>query len=67
MLELVAHGYTHAEIAERLELSIKTVDTYRQRVGQKLGLRTRAELVRFAIETGVLAIARPPNPMPSAE
>jgi DNA-binding NarL/FixJ family response regulator len=56
VLELVAQGYTHAEIAERLQLSIKTVDTYRQRVGQKLGLRTRAELVRFAIETGALSI-----------
>ena len=67
VLELVAQGYTHAEIAERLELSIKTVDTYRQRVGQKLGLRTRAELVRFAIETGVLSVARAPGPMPSAE
>jgi two-component system, NarL family, response regulator NreC len=67
VLELVAQGYTHAEIAERLELSIKTVDTYRQRVGQKLGLRTRAELVRFAIETGALSVARPVGPMPSAE
>ena len=67
VLELVAQGYTHAEIAERLELSIKTVDTYRQRVGQKLGLRTRAELVRFAIETGVLSVARAVGPMPSAE
>jgi DNA-binding NarL/FixJ family response regulator len=62
VLELVAQGYTHAEIAERLQLSIKTVDTYRQRVGQKLGLRTRAELVRFAIETGALSITRSDAP-----
>ncbi|MDH5670950.1 MAG: response regulator transcription factor [Myxococcales bacterium] len=61
VLELVARGHTHAEIAERLQLSTKTIDTYRQRVGQKLGLRTRAELVRFAIETGVLAPLRPPD------
>lgn len=61
VLDLIAYGFTHAEIAERLALSIKTVDTYRQRIGQKLGLRTRAELVRFAIETDRLSSARLPT------
>jgi two-component system response regulator NreC len=55
VLELVALGYTHREIAEQVQLSIKTVETYRARVAEKLALRTRAELVRYALETGILA------------
>lgn len=54
VLEMVAQGYTNQEIATRLALSVKTVETYRARVMDKLGLRNRAELVRFAIEQGLL-------------
>ncbi|MEY4582754.1 MAG: hypothetical protein RL701_7457, partial [Pseudomonadota bacterium] len=61
VLELLAQGHTHSEIGQRLQLSSKTIDTYRQRVNQKLGLRTRADLVRFAIETGLLTPLRPPE------
>jgi DNA-binding NarL/FixJ family response regulator len=55
VLDLVAHGYSNQEVASRLFLSVKTVETYRARIGDKLGLRTRAELVRYALEVGWLA------------
>ena len=54
---LAAEGYTSAEIGKKLFLSPKTVDTYRARLMQKLGMTHRAELVRFALSTGLL---RPP-------
>ena len=50
----VARGYTHQEIANRLALSVKTVETYRARAMEKLGLSGRAVLVRFAKEKGWL-------------
>ncbi len=54
VLTLTAEGYGSGEIGKKLFLSPKTVDTYRSRLMQKLGLTHRAELVRFALETGVL-------------
>jgi DNA-binding NarL/FixJ family response regulator len=54
VLKLTAEGYGSGEIGRKLFLSPKTVDTYRSRLMQKLGLTHRAELVRFALETGVL-------------
>jgi len=54
VLELVALGYTHKEVGETLSVSVKTVETYRSRLSEKLGLRSRAELVRFALELGLL-------------
>lgn len=57
MLVELARGFTHQEIADRLELSIKTVETYLTRLSTKLGIKRRAELVRFAIDTGLLAQA----------
>lgn len=54
VLKLSAEGYGSGEIAKMLYLSPKTVDTYRYRLMQKLGFTHRAELVRFALETGVL-------------
>jgi two-component system, NarL family, response regulator NreC len=50
----LARGFTHQEIAERLALSIKTVETYLARLSTKLGLRRRADLVRYALEVGIL-------------
>jgi two-component system invasion response regulator UvrY len=41
---------TVSEIAERLSLSVKTVSTYRTRLAEKLGVRTTADLVRYALE-----------------
>lgn len=55
VLRLVALGYTSAEIAEKLNLSSKTVDTYRARGMEKLRLKTRAALVRFVLQKGLLS------------
>lgn len=54
VLKMVALGHTSAEIAEQLNLSAKTVETYRARGMEKLGLRTRAALVRFALQEGLI-------------
>lgn len=58
VLELLAQGFTNREIGERLGVSVKTVEGYRARLLDKLGMRTRAELVRYAMETGVLGARR---------
>ncbi|NCP87768.1 MAG: DNA-binding response regulator [Anaerolineae bacterium CG_4_9_14_3_um_filter_57_17] len=55
VLKLVVLGYTGAEIGEQLNLSIKTVDTYRMRGLEKLGLSSRAALVRFALKKGLIS------------
>lgn len=54
VFRLVALGHSNAEIAELMFLSVKTVETYKARLMKKLGLGTRAELVRYALEVGVL-------------
>jgi DNA-binding NarL/FixJ family response regulator len=54
VLALTAEGYTSQEIGERLALSAKTVETYRGRVMRKLRLHHRAELVRYALDVGLL-------------
>jgi two-component system, NarL family, response regulator NreC len=55
VLHHLALGYTNQECADQLFLSVKTVETYRHRLGCKLGLHTRAELVRYGIEMGLFA------------
>ena len=57
VLRLAAEGYTASEIAERLSLSVKTVETYRARIMEKLGLHSRADLVRYALRRGLLTDA----------
>ncbi len=59
VLTLVALGHTSAEIASRLSLSPKTVETYRARGMEKLGLRSRAALVQFALAHGLLSDNHP--------
>src|SRR5207245_6897509 len=54
VLVLLAQGHTNQQAANRLFLSVKTVETYRARIGEKLGLRGRANLVRYAVEMGLL-------------
>ena len=49
---MVAKGFSNKEISDQLSLSAKTVETYRARANEKLGLRTRAELVRYATIEG---------------
>jgi two-component system, NarL family, response regulator NreC len=54
VLVLVARGYSAPEIGERLSISPKTVDTYKQRVNEKLGVAHRADYVRIAMRLGLL-------------
>ena len=54
VLRLIALGHTNSEIAEQLYLSIRTVETHRSHVQQKLRRSSRAELVRYAIDHGLL-------------
>jgi DNA-binding NarL/FixJ family response regulator len=53
VLELVAQGFTNQQIADHLGLSVKTIETYRARLVEKLGLQSRAELVRYALDSGL--------------
>jgi two-component system, NarL family, response regulator NreC len=54
VLRLIALGHTNAEIASQLFLSVRTVESHRAHIQQKLRLSTRAELVRYALEHGLL-------------
>jgi two-component system response regulator NreC len=54
VLKLTAEGFTNNEIAEQLVISPKTVDTYRQRIMEKLNLHHRSELIRYALKRGYL-------------
>lgn len=54
VLALTAEGYSSREIGKKLFISPKTVDTYRSRIMDKLGLNHRSELVRFALRVGLL-------------
>jgi DNA-binding NarL/FixJ family response regulator len=56
ILQLLAEGHTGAVIAQRLSLSQKTVETYRARVVEKLGIRDLPGLVRFAIQRGIVTL-----------
>jgi DNA-binding CsgD family transcriptional regulator len=54
VLELITWGHTQREMAERLHVSVKTIETHRANVAEKLGCRSRAELVSYAVTAGVL-------------
>jgi len=54
VLKLVARGYTSAEIAKQIFVGVKTIETYRSRLAEKLGLRTRSDVIRFAVQMGLL-------------
>ena len=56
VLVLLARGHTNQEIAGQLRLSAKTVGTYRTRITEKMGLKNRADIVRYALENGLLEI-----------
>jgi two-component system response regulator NreC len=58
VLELVARGFTNREIAGKIGVGVKTVETYRSRLAEKLGLVSRADIVAYALEAGML---RPPR------
>ncbi len=54
VMAMTAEGFSSSEIGEKLFISPKTVDTYRSRIMEKLGLTHRSELVRFALNAGLL-------------
>ena len=54
VMQLIAEGYTAPEIGEQLTISPKTVDTYKQRINDKLGLTHRADYVKLALKLGLL-------------
>jgi len=56
VLKLLAYGHINAEIAEKLFISERTVETHRTNIMSKLGLKSRAEIVRFAIDNAMLKL-----------
>lgn len=54
VLVYLARGFTNKQTAEKLFLSVKTIETYRSRIVEKLGLRDRSHLIAYAIDTGLL-------------
>jgi len=54
VLQMAAEGFTNADIAARLSVSPRTVETHRTNLMNKLGLRTRTELIRYALRHGIL-------------
>ena len=58
VLQLIAQGHSNREIAGRLKISVKTVETYKARSMEKLGLTSRADIVRFALRQGWLQDGR---------
>ncbi len=54
VLRLLGQGHTNQAVAEQLDISPKTVATYRARIAEKLGLKTTADFVKFAADTGLL-------------
>jgi DNA-binding NarL/FixJ family response regulator len=55
ILQLIAEGHSRKEIAQRLQLSVKTVESHRAQLVERLGKRSTAELVRWAIQHGIVA------------
>ncbi len=55
VLKLIVQGYTNRQMADRLNLSVRTVESHRANLMDKLGLHTRVELVRYATENSLLA------------
>jgi two-component system response regulator NreC len=56
VLTYIAEGYTNREIAESLVISVKTVDRHRENIMQKLNIHSRVELVKYAIEKGLITV-----------
>ena len=59
VLRLLALGHTNQEIAKMLFISVRTAETHRAHIMQKLRLTSRAELVRFALENGLVEQPQP--------
>ena len=53
VLQLTALGYSNRQMAERLRVSVKSIETYRRRIGSKLGLKSRVEVTRYVMGSGI--------------
>jgi two-component system, NarL family, response regulator NreC len=62
VLKLVAEGFSSREIAQQIFISVKSVETYRGRFAEKLGLTSRADIVRYALEIGLLTTEKFSSP-----
>lgn len=60
ILQLTAEGYSATEIADRLSISSRTVETHRANLMRKLGLRTQTDLIRYALRRGILPMEEDP-------
>jgi two-component system response regulator NreC len=56
VLQLAAEGHTNAEIAARLVISPRTVETHRANLMRKLNLRTQTDLIRYALQRGIIPL-----------
>jgi DNA-binding NarL/FixJ family response regulator len=56
IVRLVAEGFKNREVAEKLGISVKTVETHRANIMNKLALRNLAELIRYAIQKGLVKV-----------
>ena len=56
VLQLVAEGYTNQEIAEKLVLSIKTIEAHKARIMAKLNAQTKTDLIKYAIRQGIISL-----------
>ncbi len=59
VLTFIAEGYSNREIADTLVISVKTVDRHRENIMRKLQLHNRVELVKYAIEKGLISVGGP--------
>lgn len=62
VLLLLAQGNSNREVADAINVSVKTVETYRTRLKEKLGVKSRPELYRFAVESGILSTSEADTP-----
>lgn len=58
IVRLVAMGYKNREAAERLGISVKTIETHRANIMNKMALRNLAELIHYAIRTGLITVEK---------
>jgi DNA-binding CsgD family transcriptional regulator len=58
VLVLIAHGKSLKEVADELFISVKTIETHKMHIQDKLGLSNTAQLVRYAIEHGLIEVNR---------
>ncbi|MBE7470920.1 MAG: DNA-binding response regulator [Anaerolineae bacterium] len=62
VLKLTAEGYTNKEVAEKLVVSVKTVETHKAHIAEKLGMKSRVEWLRYARQKGLLSPTSGENP-----